>query len=272
MAAIDELLSLMARLRDPQHGCPWDRAQTYASLVPHTLEEAYEVADAVQRQDAAALCDELGDLLFQIVFYARLAQEAGHFTFEDIVRALLAKLHARHPFLRGEAELFADAAAQHQSWEAHKAAARATRVSGVLAEVSLALPALVRAQKLQNRAARVGFDWPDIEPVLAKLDEELAELRAELTPVGQAQSRAARIEDEIGDVLFVAVNLARHRGLDAEAALRRANAKFERRFAHIEQALAAQGRLPQEADLAEMDALWDAAKQLERALDGQSGR
>jgi ATP diphosphatase len=258
----DRLLAIMAALRTPGSGCPWDLEQTFSTIAPYTLEEAYEVADAIARGDIAGLKNELGDLLLQVVYHARMAEEAGHFTYADVARGIADKMVRRHPNVFGDAAV-ADAVAQSQAWESAKAAERAAGgETGVLAGVALALPALTRAAKLTKRAARVGFDWPDAAAVLDKLDEEIAELRAEL-PAGDAH----RIEDEIGDLLFVLANLARKLEVDPEAALRRANLKFARRFAAIEAALAGQGRTPAQASLAEMETLWQAAKRTERGAD-----
>ncbi|GAB4356959.1 MAG: nucleoside triphosphate pyrophosphohydrolase [Immundisolibacter sp.] len=250
------LLELMARLRDPQRGCPWDLRQDFASVAPYTLEEAYEVADAIARRDYDDLRLELGDLLLQVVFHAQMAQEAGLFDFEDVAAGICQKLISRHPHVFGQARFDTDAE-RAAAWEAAKAAERGSREGGArtLAGVALALPALQRAQKLQKRAARVGFDWPDLTPVLDKLDEELAELRAAL---GSGAREA--MADELGDLLFVIANLARHLELDAEEALRRGNAKFERRFAYIEDQLLAAGRRIEDCTLAELDRLWDEAK------------
>lgn len=261
MSNLEQLLAVMAALRDPRAGCPWDRAQTAASLVPHTLEEAYEVAEAVARQDPAALRDELGDLLFQIVFYARLAEEEGAFRFEDVAAGIVDKLTRRHPHVFGDASV-ADAEDQTAAWEAHKAEERRTRLGqhGALDGVALALPALTRAAKLQKRAARVGFDWPEIAPVFAKVAEELDEVRQEVMARGPAE----RVAEEIGDLLFTCVNLARHAGVNPETALLQANRKFERRFARME-ALAeagAQGLAGLDAD--SLERLWQAAKDAER--------
>ena len=250
------LLELMARLRHPQEGCPWDLRQDFASVAPYTLEEAYEVADAIARQDFDDLRLELGDLLLQVVFHAQMAQEAGLFDFEDVAAGICDKLLRRHPHVFAGA-VFETDAERAAAWEAAKAAERADRAphGGVLAGVALALPALKRAQKLQQRAARVGFDWPDLAPVLDKLDEELAEVRDALV-----QGDRDAVADELGDLLFVMANLARHLKVDAEDALRRGNAKFERRFAYIEAALRDAGRQATDCTLAELDALWDAAK------------
>lgn len=255
---IGDLLAIMARLRAAD-GCPWDREQTWATIAPYTIEEAYEVADAILRGDIDGLRDELGDLLLQVVYHARMAEEAGHFAYADVARGIAEKMVRRHPNVFGDTPL-PDAAAQAAAWEAAKAAERArSGETGALAGVALALPALSRAEKLTRRAARVGFDWPDAEAVLDKLDEEILELRAEL-PGGDPD----RIEDEVGDLLFVLANLARKLKVDPEAALRRANAKFARRFAAIEAALSAEGRGPADATLAEMEAHWQAAKAAER--------
>ena len=266
MSDIDRLLAVMARLRDPERGCPWDLEQTFETIAPHTVEEAYEVLDAVRRGDMAALVDELGDLLFQIVFYARLGREAGIFDFADVARTVSDKMVRRHPHVFGD-EPTPDAAARTRRWEAIKAAERAARNDGgALDGVVRALPALSRALKLQRRAARVGFDWRAVEPVLGKLREEIAELEAELD---RPDAPPARVADEIGDLLFSCVNLARHVGADPEAALREANDKFERRFRRVEALLAAAGRTPEQASPDEMDRLWERAKSEER--EGPTG-
>ncbi len=267
---IRRLLDIMTRLRAPADGCPWDREQTFASIAPYTIEEAYEVAEAAAQGDMAALKEELGDLLFQVVFHAQMAEEAAEFSFAEVAGAVADKMVRRHPHVFAAGRI-ADAQAQTRAWEDHKAAERAAKAAkidplpgaakaGVLDGVSLALPALMRAVKLQNRAARVGFDWPDIAPVFAKLDEELAELRAEMAD-GAAP---ARLEEELGDVLFVVANLARHLKIDPEQALRLANGKFTRRFKWIEEALAAMGKAPEQSTLTEMDRLWDRAKEQEK--------
>ncbi|MCW5751557.1 MAG: nucleoside triphosphate pyrophosphohydrolase [Alphaproteobacteria bacterium] len=264
--AIGRLLAIMARLRDPSEGCPWDREQDFGSIAPYTIEEAYEVAEAIRAGDMGQLKDELGDLLFQVVFHARMAEEAGAFGFADVVAAICDKMERRHPHVFG-ATTIRSAAEQTVAWEEQKAAERAAagaregRKASLLDGVTQGLPGLTRAVKLQNRAARVGFDWPALAPVLAKIDEEFAELRAEIAQDAPKE----RIEDEFGDLLFVVANLARHLDLDPEAALRRTNAKFERRFRRIEALLAERGRRPDQSDLAEMDALWDQAKAEERA-------
>lgn len=262
---IDDLLAVMVRLRDPESGCPWDREQTLESIVPHTIEEAYEVADAIARGDLGELRDELGDLLFQVVFYARIAEEQGNFAFADVVQAINDKLVRRHPHVfavNGVKADIADAEAQTAAWEAHKARERrnkkAPEAEGAVAGVALALPALTRAAKLTKRAARVGFDWPDLPPVFDKMQEELGELWHE---IDQQRIDADRVEDEMGDVLFVASNLARKAGVDPEVALRRANAKFERRFAAMEVLAAADGTPIEQLDLASWQALWVRVKQ-----------
>ncbi len=245
----------MARLRDPEHGCPWDRAQTYATLVPHTIEEAYEVADAIARADWAELRDELGDLLFQVVFYAQIAHEEGCFDFADVARGIVEKMTRRHPHVFGD-EKYADAAEQTAAWERIKAAEKAAPPAGTLDGIPLALPGLTRAVKLQKKAAKVGFDWGAVEPVLAKIEEEIAEIRHEIASAAPLE----RLADELGDVLFAVANLARHLQIDPEAALRGTNAKFEQRFRRIEHWLAEDGRTPTDSTLAEMDALWERAK------------
>ncbi|PZN32321.1 MAG: nucleoside triphosphate pyrophosphohydrolase [Proteobacteria bacterium] len=263
MTRIDRLLDLMARLRDPERGCPWDREQTFATIAPYTIEEAYEVADAIERGDLDDLREELGDLLFQVVFHAQLAKERGAFDFDDVVTAICEKMERRHPHVFGDARIDS-AAAQTEAWEAMKHRERAG--AGVLADIPLGLPALTRAAKLGKRAARVGFEWPDASGALAKLAEELAELEAEVRdlPPDETPDRE-RLSDEVGDVLFSMVNVCRYLQIDPEAALRATNAKFERRFRHIEQRLAERGRTPAQASLEEMDALWNEAKAAESA-------
>lgn len=255
-APMQALLDVMARLRDPKTGCPWDIVQDFASIAPYTIEEAHEVADVIRHgPDPAALQDELGDLLLQVVYHAQMAQERGWFRFEDVAAGVTAKMIRRHPHVFGSAEI-ATAEAQTEAWEAQKLAERASRAeTGVLAGVAAALPGLTRAAKLTRRAARVGFDWPDAAAVLAKLDEEVAELRAELPA-----AEPARLADEVGDLLFVLANLARKLDVDPEACINQANAKFERRFGAIEAALAAQGRSPADATLEEMEQEWILAK------------
>lgn len=258
MASISDLLAVMERLRDPERGCPWDRVQDFASVAPYTIEEAYEVADAIARDDLPALKDELGDLLFQVVFHARMAEEQGAFAFADVVQALHDKLIRRHPHVFGDAPAD-DIPAVHASWEAIKRAERAATDAdtSALAGIAVGLPEWMRALKLQKRAARTGYEWPSVAPVAAKLREELAEVEAELA----AGTDADRLEDEIGDVLFVAVNLARHVEVDPGAALRRANAKFERRFRAMEALAAARGQSFAELGLDAQEALWREVKQ-----------
>ena len=261
MTSIERLKRIMVRLRDPVGGCPWDVEQTFATIAPYTLEEAYEVADAIDRGDFDDLRSELGDLLFQVIFHARMAEEKGLFAFDDVANAIADKLERRHPHVFGEEAARPDGASQKLRWEDIKAAERAEKAQhGVLDDVPVGLPALHRAAKLTKRAARVGFDWPSTDEVFAKLDEEVAELRAEIA-AGDAQKAA----EEMGDLLFVVANLARKLGVEPEDALRAANAKFVRRFHFIEAELARDGRTPDQSDLAEMDALWDAAKRAERA-------
>ncbi len=254
------LLAIMARLRDPDGGCAWDLEQTFASIAPYTIEEAYEVADAIERGDLAELKDELGDLLLQVVFHARMAEEVGAFGFDDVARAICDKMIRRHPHVFARARR-RDAAEQTIAWEAIKADERAGKAKGanLLDDVPAALPALTRAVKLTKRAARVGFTWTTVKDVLAKLHEEVAELEAEV-----AQGDVARLRDELGDVLFVCANIGRMLDIDPEDALRATNAKFVRRFTFIERALADDGRAPDQSDLAEMDGLWNAAKAAER--------
>ena len=256
---LTRLLEIMEALRHPQTGCPWDREQDFASIAPYTIEEAYEVADAIEARDFAALPDELGDLLFQVVYHARMAEEEGRFGFADVAKAIADKMIRRHPHVFGEAAA-RSAGMQVAAWEEQKRAERAARAeTGTLAGIPLGLPALTRARKVTSRAGRVGFDWSDAEMVIEKLEEEIAELRAEL-----AGGDRARLADELGDILFVAANLARKLDLDPEACLRQATAKFSRRFGAIEAALAAEGRTPAEASLAEMEAHWQAVKRRER--------
>ncbi len=257
---MDRLRAIMRALRDPDTGCPWDIEQDFASIAPYTIEEAYEVADAIDAADWPALRGELGDLLLQVVYHAQMAEEGGHFSFDDIARGISDKMVARHPHVFGDAPRDKTAAQQAQDWEAVKAAERKARAqTGVLDDVALGLPALMRAVKLQKRAARVGFDWPETGHVLDKMQEEAREL------VEARDSLSAdEVAEEFGDLLFVMANLGRHLGVDPEAALRSANAKFTRRFRAIEAALARDGRSPADSDLAEMDALWNAAKRQER--------
>jgi nucleoside triphosphate diphosphatase len=260
-AALARLLDTMARLRDPVGGCPWDQVQSFETIAPYTIEEAYEVADAIRRGDRAALLDELGDLLFQVVYHARIAEEEGSFSFADVAETIHRKMVSRHPHVFGDATA-RDAAAQTAAWEVQKAAERAARAeTGTLAGIPEGLPALMRANKLTRRAARVGFDWPEPAAVLDKLEEEAAELRAELP-----EADPARLADEVGDLLFVLANLARKLDLDPEECLRGANAKFERRFTGVEARLAAQGLAPGDAGLEAMEAEWQAVKRAEKGL------
>jgi tetrapyrrole methylase family protein/MazG family protein/ATP diphosphatase len=267
---IDRLLAIMARLRDPADGCPWDLEQTFATVAPYTVEEAYEVADAIERGDLADLRDELGDLLLQVVFHARMAEEQGAFTFEDVARAINDKMIRRHPHVFGD-ETYASLAHQKEGWEALKAAERQDkgkgngRAASLLDDVPVGLPALTRAVKLSRRAAGVGFVWPSVHEVIAKLDEEVEELKAEI-----ASGDLEKARQEMGDVLFVVANLARTLEVDPEDALRFTNAKFARRFQYIEARLAERGLTPDESDLEEMDALWDEAKAAERAAPSGS--
>jgi len=254
--AIERLLSIMARLRDPAGGCPWDREQDFRSIAPHTLEEAYEVADAIERADLEALRDELGDLLFQVAFHSQLAAEQGAFAFDDVVDAICDKLTRRHPHVFGDARI-ADSAEQTRAWERYKAEERRDKGQGdgALAGVPLALPALTRARKLGARAADAGFDWPDASGPRAKIEEELAELDR-----ARQDRESGRLEAELGDLLFSVVNLARHLGVDPESALRHANDRFARRYAHLERALKAEGKVPAGASPQQLDRLWEAAK------------
>ena len=253
---LERLRAIMARLRDPITGCPWDVEQDFASIAPYTIEEAYEVADAIDRKAWDELKGELGDLLFQAVFHAQMAKEAGLFDLDDVASAIADKMIARHQHVFGTESNAKSAAQQVVDWESVKAAERAAKAKGgVLDDVALGLPSLMRAEKLQKRAARVGFDLPDIGMVIDKIAEEARELSEARDSLPQD-----RIEDEMGDLLFVMANLARHLKVDPEAALRRANAKFTRRVAFIEAGLAKRGKRPDDSDLAEMDALWDDAK------------
>lgn len=258
---IERLLAIMARLRDPANGCPWDVAQDYASIAPYTIEEAYEVADAIDRGDFDDLRDELGDLLLQVVFHAQMAQEQGRFDFADVAAAICDKMVRRHPHVFADA-MVADADAQTLAWEQHKRAERAQHSDdhSALAGIARGLPEWQRATKLQKRAAAVGFDWPSVEPVLEKLHEEIAEVRVEFAK-GLGHDA---LEDEIGDVLFVCVNLARHAKVDFGNALRRANAKFERRFRRMEVLAAGDGLVLAELDLSAQDGYWERAKAEEK--------
>jgi nucleoside triphosphate diphosphatase len=255
-----KLIQIMEQLRDPVSGCPWDREQTFASIARHTIEEAYEVADAIQREAMDELRDELGDLLFQVVFYTQMAREESLFDFDDVVNSICAKMIRRHPHVFAD-EKIDSADQQTKAWDRHKSQERSRKddVEGVVGQldgVAHALPALVRAGKLQKRAAEVGFDWPDIQGPMDKVREELAEVKAELDAGGDR----GRLEAEIGDLLFSCVNLARHAGVDAESSLRRANSTFEHRYRVMESLLAAEGQLMDELDLEAMELLWRRAK------------
>lgn len=271
---IDRLLEIMARLRHPERGCPWDVQQNFATVAPYTIEEAYEVADAIERHDLEALRDELGDLLLQVVFHARMAEEAKAFDFEEVAGAIVDKMIRRHPHVFGEHDI-RDVEAQRVAWENHKEAERTAKAADKAASsqaapqsaldgVALSFPALLRALKLQRRAARVGFDWDAPGPILDKIEEEIRELRHEMRRAAPPE----RLEGELGDLLFAVVNLARRLEIDPEAALRATNVKFERRFRRIEALLAEQGKTPDQATLAEMDALWEQTKLEERKKNG----
>ena len=257
---LQRLLAVMAWLRDRQHGCPWDIDQTFRTIAPYTIEEAYEVADAIERDDMPALKEELGDLLLQVVYHSQIASEAQAFGFDEVAAAIADKMVDRHPHVFGDLDI-KTADAQTVSWEARKAAERAAKgagaPAGALDGVARALPALMRAEKIQKRAARVGFDWGSIGPVIDKIEEELGELRMELEARKVTQEKVA---DELGDVLFAVANLARHCKVDPEVALRATNDKFEKRFRYIERRLAEQDRKPADASLEEMEALWQEAK------------
>jgi MazG family protein len=265
---LEDLLAVMARLRDPVSGCPWDVKQSFATIAPYTIEEAYEVADAIAREDLVGLKDELGDLLLQVVYHAEMASELERFAFADVADAITRKMIRRHPHVFADPSL-RQAFVANDLWRRIKAEEKAGRgeasASSTLGDVPLALPALTRAVKLQTRAAEVGFDWPSLAPVIAKAEEEVAELKIALDEARQVMDDrpAKRVVEEFGDLLFVMANLARHLGVDPEAALRDANAKFVRRFESIEAALAKDGRKPEDATLEEMDHLWDEAKAVE---------
>lgn len=280
--ALLRLIEIMAALRTPETGCPWDLEQTFQTIAPYTIEEAYEVADAIARGDLADLKDELGDLLLQVVYHARMAEEQGAFAFSDVAEAVNAKMIRRHPHVFGSSEERA-AGAQPDFWARIKAEERAAKVAerarfsvrgqtpsqgsdphSILSDVPVGLPALTRAIKLQDKAARVGFDWPDLAPVFAKMKEEIAELE-EVAFSDAASHSAAAIEEEMGDMLFVMANIARHLKLDPETALRKANDKFTRRFAYIERRLSEMGRTPEQSTLEEMDALWDEVRAQDKA-------
>jgi MazG family protein len=251
---IETLRAIMAALRRPGTGCPWDLEQDFSTIAPYTIEEAYEVADAIERGSRADLCEELGDLLLQPIYHAQMAEEEGSFTFEDVIEAIARKMVRRHPHVFGD-ETARSAGLAKGFWEEMKAKERTpgSDAGGLLAAVPMALPALTRALKLQAKAAKVGFDWPSVENVYDKIAEEIAEFRS---------APGAQKAEEFGDLLFALANLARHLGIDPEGALRGANAKFVRRFRHVEERLKAQGREPQDSDLAEMDQFWNEAKAL----------
>ncbi|MBW4935797.1 nucleoside triphosphate pyrophosphohydrolase [Marinobacter sp. F4206] len=279
--SIDDLKTLMARLRDPEIGCPWDTKQTYGTIVPHTIEEAYEVADAIERKDYPHLKDELGDLLFQVIFYAQMGQEDGHFDFDGVVDNLVRKLVRRHPHVFPEGTLDSridpdnrpDEAWIKESWERIKAEERAlvppseapvSRLDGI----ARTLPAMARAEKLQKRAARHGFDWPEIGPVFDKLHEEIDELKEAWQAAQAGTGDADAVEDELGDLLFVCVNLARFMKVNPEQALKRTNHKFDARFRAIEQVLTREGRDMDEESLEALDAVWQAVKGVEKESSG----
>jgi MazG family protein len=256
---IDSLLAVVARLRDPDQGCPWDLKQTFRTILPYTLEEAYEVAEAIEADDMVELCEELGDLLFQVAIYARMAEEKGDFDFGDVVASISTKMIRRHPHVFGDAEVASEAEVR-ENWETMKAAEREAKGkrlrTSVLEGVAQALPALVRAEKLQKRAARVGFDWDDLDGVVDKVREELAECEETFSEHADPTERV----HEVGDLLFSCVNLARHLGVDAEQALRSANHRFERRFQRVEVCLRASGKAPDREHRDEMERLWETVK------------
>jgi len=260
MNQLDRLLGIMQRLRDPQTGCPWDKAQTFATIAPYTLEETYEVLDAIAREDFEDLRGELGDLLFQVVFYARMAEEQGRFDFNEICRAISDKLERRHPHIFGDAN-FTDSEQVLANWEKTKSAERAEKAQhSTLDDIPESLPALMRAYKIQKRCAAVGFDWTTLGPVVDKVHEELDEVMHE---ANQAVVDEAKLEEEIGDLLFATVNLSRHLGSKAEIALQKANRKFERRFREVEKIIAAQGLKLEDATLDQMEAAWCEVKSQE---------
>jgi ATP diphosphatase len=265
---IERLLEVMRRLRDPEKGCPWDKEQTFATIAPYTIEEAYEVADAIRREAWEELRGELGDLLLQVVYHAQMAREAGLFDFDAVAHGIADKMIRRHPHVFGDA-VVESAAAQRRAWEEVKAAERAREVAdpSVLAGLPLALPALTRAEKLQRRAARIGFDWPEPAPILSKIEEELDEVRASLA----AREPKEKLAEELGDLLFAVVNLARRLEVDAEEALRAANAKFERRFRAVEERARAAGSDPASLGLEALDRLWEEVKAGERDGSGSGG-
>ena len=260
-AGLARLMEIMRRLRDPETGCPWDIEQDFASIAPYTIEEAYEVADAIERGAMGELQDELGDLLLQVVYHSQMAQEAGLFGFDDVVNAISAKMYRRHPHVFGDESRHKSAAQQVSDWEQIKAQERGDKpeTTSALDGVAAGLPALTRAVKLQNRAARVGFDWPETSMVLDKIIEEAGELVEARDSLSKE-----KITEEFGDLLFVMANLARHLDIEPETILRSANAKFTRRFNGVEDLLKARGKTPEQSDLAEMDALWNEVKRQEK--------
>ena len=268
MTSLEKLLNIMKRLRDPQNGCPWDREQTFATIAPYTIEEAYEVSDAIQRDNMPELCEELGDLLFQVVFHAQMASEKGCFDFEAVSKGIVEKMLRRHPHVFGD-EQIADAEAQTQAWEQHKAAERQRKqqnnsnAPSLLDDVPVSLPGLTRAVKLQKRAARVGFDWHSITPIFDKIREELDEVKQEI----DKNASHELVEDEIGDLFFAVSNLARHLGVDPESAIRRSNRKFEQRFKSIEQLASVENKNLAEMTLDEMEVLYQHVKRSEKNAD-----
>lgn len=264
--AITKLITIMQRLRNPDGGCAWDLEQDFASIAPYTIEEAYEVAEAIEMEDMPHLRDELGDLLFQVIFHAQMAHEKGHFDFTDVATSISEKMIRRHPHVFGDAQ-FRNAEEQTKAWESQKAKERQQKNQSisVLDGVTSGLPSLTRAIKLQNRAARVGFDWPDTAQVIDKLNEEMAELSQELVQAKEGANNSEKIAEEFGDMMFVYANLARHLNIDPETALRKANYKFERRFKQVESLAAAQGKTLENMTLEEMDLLWDRVKTNEKS-------
>lgn len=265
LSNIEKLIGIMAALRDPESGCPWDLEQRFDTIVPHTLEEAYEVAETIETGDLGELCGELGDLLFQVVFYARLAEEQDLFTFDQVVEGICDKLVRRHPHVFGD-EKIASSEAQTRAWEAHKARERAEKTQGrdsILSGIASALPSLTRSVKLQKRAAQVGFDWPEISPIFDKIREELDEVFQEIDMDNALENNRQRIEDEIGDLLFACTNLARHARINPETALRHSNRKFEKRFAHMESLALEKQLSPEKLDLETWEQLWERVKSAE---------
>lgn len=262
MSNIENLLGIMIALRDPETGCPWDLEQRLDTIIPYTLEEAYEVAETIETGNLEELCGELGDLLFQVVFYARIAEEMGLFDFAQVVDGISDKLERRHPHVFGE-ETISSSDAQTRAWEAHKAQERAEKSPGrdyILSGIAIALPALTRSVKLQKRAAQVGFDWPAITPIFDKIHEELDEVREEIGQENAIEKNQSRIEDEVGDLLFACTNLARHARINPETALRRSNRKFEKRFSCMEKLAVEKGLVLEDLDLDTWDQLWEQVK------------